>query len=140
MVKAVNSKKTAFTLIEVVVIIILITILYSIAAPNYEKLLEKNKAESANFNLVSIYNAEKRYKLDSEENKYFICGAACDLTTLNEGLKLYMHDSNFTYGIVSSAAGGFSVIATRTGGKLCDGKKMTMTGASSDIVKECGVW
>jgi len=136
---AIIFKKTSFTLVEIVVVIILIAILYSIAIPTHEKLLEKNRAEAASFNLISLYNAEKRYKLDNETAQYFTCGAACDLATLNDTLGVYINDSNFTYGIVPDAS-GFKATATRAGGNLCSGKTMTVMGSNSEVTKECQAW
>ncbi len=132
--------KASFTLVEIIVILVLISILYSIAVPTYEKLMEKNKAEAANFNLVSIYNAEKRYKLDMGTNQYFACGATCNMNTLNNTLSTYINDNNFTYGIVLDAVEGFRAQATRVGGNLCNGNKMTITGTNSEITKGCSVW
>ncbi len=121
-------------------VIVIIAILYSITVPTYEKLLEKNRAEAASFNLISLYNAEKRYKLDDATGQYFTCGATCDSATLNNTLDIYINDSNFTYGIVPDAVNGFKATATRAGGNLCNGKTMTVTGTNSDVTKECQVW
>ncbi|MDD4183016.1 MAG: hypothetical protein PHT53_04275 [Candidatus Omnitrophica bacterium] len=102
--------------------------------------MEKNKAEAANFNLVSIYNAEKRYKLDNDTNQYFACGSPCNITTLNNNLSTYINDNNFTYSIVLDAAEGFKATARRAGGNLCDGREMTITGTNSEVTKGCSVW
>lgn len=133
-------RKSSFTLVEIIIVIIVIAILYSIAIPSHEKLLEKNKAEAANFNLVTIYNAQRRYKLDEAAGQYFVCGALCDLNALNNALGVYISDTNFTYGIVADAVGGFKATAKRAGGTLCKDKTMTVTGASSTVTKECSVW
>jgi len=102
--------------------------------------MEKNKAEAANFNLISIYNAERRYKLDNQNNQYFACGTTCDMNVLNNTLSTYISDANFRYGIVLDAAEGFRATATRVGGNLCSGSVMTITGANSEVVKGCPVW
>ncbi|MFA5304702.1 MAG: hypothetical protein WDL99_03470 [Candidatus Omnitrophota bacterium] len=120
--------------------IIIIAILYSITVPTYGKLMEKNKAEAANFNLISIYNAEKRYKLDNESSQYFTCGAVCDLAVLNDTLSVYINDNNFTYGVVPDATGGFKATATRVGGNLCNGKTMAVVGTNSEVIKGCQAW
>lgn len=101
-------------------------------------MVEKNRAETAKLNLVSIYNAEKRYKLDN--GRYFICAAPCGLTTLNDTLDLYIKDDNFTYSVVSDTQSGFKAIATRSSGNLCNGKTMSVIGTNSTAVKDCSVW
>lgn len=132
--------KASFTLVEIITAIVIIAILYSIAVPTYEKMMEKNRGEAASFNLTSIYNAEKRYKLDDSTNQYFACAAPCDITALNDALKTYINDNNFSYSIVLDAAEGFKVTARRTGGNLCNAREMTVTGANSEITKGCSVW
>jgi len=102
--------------------------------------MEKNKAEAANFNLISIYNAERRYKLDNQNNQYFACGATCNMNVLNNTLSTYISDANFRYGIVLDAVEGFRATATRVGGNLCPGSVMTITGTNSEVVKGCPVW
>jgi type II secretory pathway pseudopilin PulG len=122
------------------VVIILIAILYSIAVPTHERLLEKNRAEAANFNLLSIYNAEKRYKLDNAAGQYFTCGATCTSAVMDNNLGVYINDNNFTYGIVPDAANGFRATATRLGGNLCNGKTMVVVGTNSNVTKGCQAW
>ena len=121
-------------------VIILIAILYSIAVPTHERLLEKNRAEAANFNLLSIYNAEKRYKLDNAAGQYFTCGAACASAVIDNNLGVYINDNNFTYGIVPDTTGGFKATATRVGGNLCNGKIMAVVGTNSEVIKGCQAW
>jgi len=102
--------------------------------------MEKNRAEAASFNLLSIYNAEKRFKLDDDTNQYFACGSPCNITTLNNNLSTYINDNNFTYSIVLDAVEGFRATATRAGGNLCNGSVMTITGTNSEVTKGCSVW
>ncbi|MDD4954657.1 MAG: hypothetical protein PHP17_01265 [Candidatus Omnitrophica bacterium] len=133
-------KKASNTLLEIIVIIAILGIVYAFTIPSHQKLIEKNKAEAANFNLLSIYNAERRYKLDNQNNQYFSCGGTCNINIINNALSTYINDKNFVYGIVLDGAQGFRATARRVGGNLCNGKVITVTGTNSNVVKGCAVW
>lgn len=112
-------------------------ILYSISIPNFDKMAEKNKGEAAKFNLVAIYNAEKRHKLD--KGQYYSCAAPCSIATLNSELGILISDHYFDYGVILSLT-GFEATAIRKEKGVCGGKKIKVTNENSAPVKDCSVW
>ena len=53
----------AFTLIELLIVVLIIGILAAVALPQYQKTVEKSKATQALTLLKSVYNAAKAYQL-----------------------------------------------------------------------------
>lgn len=60
------KNKKAFTLIELMVVVIIIGILASISIPSFNKSMENARAKEAHTTLELIYNAEKVYRLDKK--------------------------------------------------------------------------
>lgn len=98
---------------------------------------EKNKGEKANFNLIAIYNAEKRYKLD--QGQYYSCGKPCTAVDINNNLSITINDPHFDYGIIGNAT-YFEASAIRKQARMCGGKEMTLTNDDSTIAKGCDLW
>ncbi len=55
------KKKSAFTLLEVMVVTIIVGILAALALPNYFLAIERMRANNARQTLLEIYAAQKRY-------------------------------------------------------------------------------
>lgn len=61
------KNKKAFTLIEVMVVVIIIGILSALAMPSFNKSMNKAREKEARTILELIYNAEKVYRLDKKK-------------------------------------------------------------------------
>jgi prepilin-type N-terminal cleavage/methylation domain-containing protein len=61
------KNKKAFTLIEMLVVVVIIAILAAIALPQYQKVLEKAKSAEAVTYVRALANAEKLYYLANNE-------------------------------------------------------------------------
>jgi len=115
------TNKNGFTLIEIIVVMIIIGILVAFAVPNYITYMQQGAANAAEYNLITIYNAQKNYLFN--HNKYCLkntpaqssCMAiatkcagttASDyLAAINCNLKLNINDNNFTYLCESKTVG-----------------------------------
>ncbi|MDD3295999.1 MAG: hypothetical protein PHU64_01400 [Candidatus Omnitrophica bacterium] len=132
----INTK--AFSLLELLILIVLIGIIAGIAIPGFHNYIEKQRARNAQYNLVLIYQAQKRYKLDSSDSVYCLPGiCSCSNTQeINESLGLNIKDPYFEYNISKSGIDGFTAIATRIspGPEGCAGKTMSVTEQSSQAV------
>lgn len=109
------SKKTAaFTLIELIIIVVIITILASIALPNYTKAKEKGLGKEALANLKLIASAEKIYKV--EQGAYTVCSCAtpsnCEdvASGCNPLLKLDLNPENWAYAVSVYGSGASAYI------------------------------
>jgi len=63
-----NSKRKAFTLVELLVVVLIITMLASFVAPKMIKVIGKSKADLSRANMATIENALGRFYLDC--NRY----------------------------------------------------------------------
>jgi prepilin-type N-terminal cleavage/methylation domain-containing protein len=101
--------RRGFTLIEIIVVLIIISILSMIAVPNYITNMEQGAAKAAQNNLITIYGAQKNFYLTNTSVPGtgalpYYCTistqnttCANNLTNLNTGLALTITDTNFTY-------------------------------------------
>jgi type IV pilus assembly protein PilE len=118
--------KKGFTLIEIIVVMIVMAILAIIALPTYNNYIQQGAAQSAQNNLVAIYNAERNYYFAAGNSTYCTTttpsSASCpaspncgkDLAAINCNLSLNIVDNNFTYKCVKGGipAELFKCIAT----------------------------
>lgn len=75
-------KKRAFTLIEVMIVVVIIGILASVAAGNFGSSVKKARARDARNNLVVIHSANLMYK--ARNAKHCVENSECaDITNIN---------------------------------------------------------
>lgn len=147
------TMKKGFSFVELMVVVVIVGIAATLAAPSYSRYTEKSRGRTAAANLAMIYSMEKRYKLDN--GVYYDCGGSttCTTTIINNALGLYIRDPYFSYSIEATAKGraedlvdtgeaGYKATATRDeSSRLCGGKVITASADSSDIIKtDCPVW
>jgi len=142
-------KRNAFTIIEMLLVVVIIGILSSLAVLDFQKTMEKNRAKIAEYNLKSIYSAQKRYKLDT--GAYFVCsdtagvvkeeeiGKALFPNSINADSYRNISDTLFSYDIQSTEDGGYTATAKRKSG-MCSGSIISITDAGGSPDKECPVW
>lgn len=89
-----KTKKQAFTLMEIVVVVVIIGVLAGILVPQYVKAREKSMNNQVIALLNTIKAAEKSYLLSY--GKYYNAGYphVTDTTTINEGLGLNLDPTN----------------------------------------------
>jgi len=132
--------RKAFTLMELLVVLIVIGIAASIALPNFSGRLEQFRGQEAETTLILVNNAQRRYKMVNSH--YFTCAPNCDIQSINENLTLNIQgDYYFNYSIAAAgpANEGFQAIATRKDG-ACENKTMQSTYLNNIISKECAQW
>ncbi|MDE2028332.1 MAG: prepilin-type N-terminal cleavage/methylation domain-containing protein [Candidatus Omnitrophica bacterium] len=92
--------RKGFTLLEIIVVLVIITILTAVAIPNYTNFLDQGAANAAQNNLIAIYNAQKDYYLKNGyycDNAGSSTGKCTSLASINTNLSLNIQDSYFTY-------------------------------------------
>ena len=96
----------AFTLIEVLVVVLIIGILSAIALPQYQLTVEKARAAEALINLRAIADANRRYHLANGEYTY-------DITLLDIDLP----GQDYTYNQMPRRKNSYFDFGARRGGK-----------------------
>lgn len=122
-------KAKAFTLIEILVVIIIIGILAAVALPNYEKAKERALGKEAIANLKLIAAAERIYRMETSgyypspggtvDEAGIITGGTVDAVgTINSNLKLSLTETNWDYSIttIGDPASTFTAYADRVAG------------------------
>jgi prepilin-type N-terminal cleavage/methylation domain-containing protein len=136
------NKKNGISLVELIIVLVVVAIFAAMAVPNYSKMRERSKSYYAETSLISIYNMEKRYKLDNGE--YFVCTVnPCLPEEIKDNLGLDIGDKYFTYSIKENNDGGipgFSAVALRLGSGVCSGNTITIYHNDSKPVKSCAIW
>ncbi len=128
------------TVLELVVVVMIIGIIAALAIPNLSISLERSRIKEAEFNLMAIYNAEKRFYLYNGSETYYYASGANALQGINENLSLNLEAKYFRYAVANNGAGGFIAMATRLDG-MCRNENMTVTADNSNITKGCtGKW
>jgi prepilin-type N-terminal cleavage/methylation domain-containing protein len=131
-----------FSIIELMVVIVIIGILATLSISNMRTPLERGRAKNAEFNLLSIYSAQKRYLLS--ERQYFLCNTttakADKVFEITRTLPIKIEDAYFDYDVVAYGASGYKAIAIRKDG-LCADKQINLTSENSTVDKRgCDVW
>ena len=113
--------RSGFTLLELMIGLVVVTILASIAIPNFGKAIEKTKVKDAQTTLSAIYSAEKIYRLD--QGSYgTLTQAGGDLVANNYISNPDSSNNNANWDFAAAGTGGgppfnaFTATATRTGG------------------------
>ena len=129
----------SFSLIELLITIIVIGVALTFAIPSYNNSIERNKAKSAKINLMSIYNAQKRQRLDT--GSYYVCDPNCTDKKIKNNLDVDLTDVHFDYNIKLPAGktSGYEVIATRSEGP-CAGQTMSIDDSSGEVTSTCAIW
>ncbi len=102
-----NNGLRAFTLTELIITVVIITVLATFAVPNYQKSVRKGYERRAILNLKMIHGANEIYNARAG---YYVVGVALDLAGINTALGIDIVDGDMTYsytcdiGYVATAA------------------------------------
>ena len=125
------TNRIGFSLLEIIIVLVVLGVILTFAIPSYDNSLKKGRNKNAEFNLIVIYNAQKRHKLDN--GVYYGCGESCTSALINENLDLDVLDPYFDYKIVSDSGEQFKAYATSRDSERC----YMVTQSGSEISQEC---
>jgi prepilin-type N-terminal cleavage/methylation domain-containing protein len=120
-----STLRNAYSLVEVVVVVTVISILIAIAVPTYGVAIEQAQADMAAANLRAVWTAERLYWL---ENRTY----TTDLSALES--------SAYSYRVSAADASTFTASATRTGSQRWTGAfTIDQTGTVSGSLQASGM-
>jgi prepilin-type N-terminal cleavage/methylation domain-containing protein len=80
-----TNKKRAFTLVEIMIVVLIIGILMAIAVPNFVRARDSSRRNTCIANLKQIDSAKEQWAMDTRRN----AGDACAMTNI-AGAGLYL--------------------------------------------------
>lgn len=101
LVQRLDIMKRAFTLVELIIVVIIIGILASIAIPQFNKTMERSRIAEASAVLGALRGAQLRYKL--ENTAYATSTASLDIDAPNYDGSGNANGKFFTYSVVEAA-------------------------------------
>lgn len=85
---------TGFTLMEVIIVVVLISIIAAFAVPNYNKALQKSDEREAIVNLELMWEATKIYRVRTGD---YLTVAQPGISDINQTLNTSIIESNMVY-------------------------------------------
>ena len=123
---AVSRRRGGFTLLELIIGILIVSILATMAIPGFSRAVERTKVREAQAVLSAIYSAEKVYRLD--QGSYgTCCGSTSNLVGANY-LANPSDNENWAFSVPGGGGQTFTATATRSGGGYA-GRTVTVTQA-----------
>lgn len=104
---------TAFTLTELMIVIIILGIIVGFALPNYQKSLQKAYEKDAIIQLQAIKAANQLYQAQTGD---YLVGSGFDLDDINSNLRLNILSNNMTYTYESADGSDFLATASWVSG------------------------
>jgi len=108
----------AFTLAEIISVIVILSIMSAFAIPNYVKGMRKGYERNMALNLMAIHGANEIYRAKSGGNDEYLPGTDLPLSgvpSINSGLSLDLIDDKATYDYDRTTATTYTVTATLPG-------------------------
>jgi len=99
-----NKRPRGFTLIEIVVSMIIVSVIATMALVNYQKALVIEHEKEAATQLKVLYHANGSYK---SKTGTYLAGNGLDLAAINSGLGLNIFSNNLTYSYDENGTWGF---------------------------------
>ncbi len=103
-----QTKREAFTLAELIIVVTLLGIMASFAIPNYTKSIDRSYRKDGTVNLTAIYAAQQIY-YNNNNGSYWSGG---DVNAINTNLGLGILSNNLIYSC-SGGGAAFSCTAIR---------------------------
>lgn len=110
-----KNLKSAFTLVELMVVVIIIGILASVGIPKYMKTVTSAQIRDIMTQLTTLHAANEIYR--AQDGDEYLPGSGLSLTQINSGLNInIIAQSNVTYDYTRSSKTTYTADATFTAG------------------------
>jgi type IV pilus assembly protein PilA len=131
-----KKNSQAFTLTEVLFVLVILGVLSGLAIPSYFGTLEKTREAEATTNLKTLNFAEKIYQID---NGVFF-GPSSSIATINSTLNIEIEQQFFAVSITAASAAAYAAQAQRNttaGGDGAKCFKVNQTGTVTGPLASC---
>ncbi len=112
--KIVGKKFRAFTITELMISVIVISIFAAFGLPNFQKAIVKNRERKAIVYLTTIQGANEIYAA-KHAGDYLPDGGGLDLAGINAGFSINLFDGDVTYAYVRPTATTYTATADWAG-------------------------
>lgn|SRR3989338_2438840 len=101
--------KKAFTIMEVMTVVIIVGVIAVFAIPNFSKTMEKSYEQDALTQLTAIHAAQDIYR--AQTGAYWSPGVTYDVTAINSNLGLSIMENGMQYTCYDDLSGGYFCFA-----------------------------
>lgn len=110
-----DVRSAAFTIMELMVVIVIIGVLAAIALPNYTRTIERSRLQDATTQLTTVHAAEQVYAARSGGTYWPSDGAAHGVAEINTTLGVNLIENGMAFSCTGDGT-TFSCTGTRSGG------------------------
>ena len=113
------NRASGITLVELMVVVVMVSILMSIAVPSYRNYILKANRVDAKTSLLRLASAQEKHYLQNNTYTGNLTGATTDAPPglAMDDISTYQH---FTIAIIEADATGFTATATAREGQIAD--------------------
>ena len=108
--------KKAFTMMEIMTVVIIIGVIAVFAIPNFTKTMESSYQQDAVTQLTAIHAAQEVYKAQNSGKYWPPDGSSYDLTAINSNLGLSIMANGMTYACTGTNGSTYSCTGNRISG------------------------
>ncbi len=106
----VSERQRGFTLIELMVTVVVISVLALIALPSYQQYVRQARRVEAQAELINLQRAMEKYRVNNPSYDGCVADGACALPTSDD----------YTYSVSGASATGYSLSAEAKGSQAAD--------------------
>ena len=127
-----SRTRRAWTLLEVMVVLVIIGVMLRLSAPLYHRAVEQARTDVAAANLRAVWAAQRLYWLDQRQ----YAANFTDLAPLLDP-SIASGSSSYTYALVSTDGTTFTATATRIGSNIWSGQlTIDQTGVVAGTIQD----
>lgn len=131
------NKKSGFTLLEIIIVIIIVGVLASLALPKFFQTVEFSRSTEALASMGTLRGALERCYLQAQPGNTYVGCTIANLDVANPSKTTAVPPNpaaSFNYTIGAQSQTGYNVVATRVGGGA-NGNTITITQTAAAITR-----